>query len=114
MASLQDPEIRRRYRKALEQRKVAGYVVWKGITVEWVARNLQGYSPPDVARAMWEYVCGGGRIDQVPEKRQEWSEHPYHYDLRLGIGNRELYIETVLYDDDPDDPVIQVVSIHDA
>jgi hypothetical protein len=32
----------------------------------------------------------------------------------LEIGGHDLYIETVLVEDDPDDPTIHVVSIHDA
>jgi hypothetical protein len=32
----------------------------------------------------------------------------------MDIGGRPLYIETILIEDDPDDPTIHVVSIHDA
>jgi hypothetical protein len=32
----------------------------------------------------------------------------------MEIGGRLLYIETILVEDDPNDPTIHVVSIHDA
>jgi hypothetical protein len=32
----------------------------------------------------------------------------------LEIGGRLLYIETILPDDDPNDPTIHVVSVHDV
>ncbi len=38
----------------------------------------------------------------------------YHYDFRMEIAGRLLYIETVLIEDDPEDSIVHVVSIHDA
>ena len=55
-----------------------------------------------------------GGIGQVRETRPQWSEHPFHYDFRTNMDGRLLYIETILVEDDPDDPAIHVVSIHDA
>jgi hypothetical protein len=56
----------------------------------------------------------GGVPDQVKETRPEWSVWPFHNDLRVTLGGKNVYIETILHDDDPDDPTIQIVSIHDA
>jgi hypothetical protein len=50
----------------------------------------------------------------VPETRPEWNDRPFHYELRIPIAGRLIYVETILIDDDPTDPVIRVVSIHDA
>jgi len=63
---------------------------------------------------MFDHVANGGEIDQVPERRPEWNQYDYHYDLRISIASRLCYIETLLLDDDPKDPTIYVVSIHDA
>jgi hypothetical protein len=63
---------------------------------------------------MSRFVAGGGEIDEVRETRPEWSGHRCHYDFRVEIGGRFLYIETILVEDDLDDPTIHVVSIHDA
>lgn len=37
-----------------------------------------------------------------------------HYDFRLHLGQRFVTIETVLQDEDPDDPIIRIVSMHDV
>ena len=63
---------------------------------------------------MFRFFAAGGEIDQVPETRPQWNEQRFHYDFRMDIGGRLLYIETILVEDDPDDPTIHVVSIHDA
>jgi hypothetical protein len=63
---------------------------------------------------MYDHCRAGGAIDQVPERRSEYSHWPYHYDFRLQLARRDLYIETLLQDDNPKDPTIHVVSIHDA
>lgn len=114
MARLQDPEILARYQSALSNWYVTGYVEWKDLARDWILANLDGIKPRWVAELMWQHVQAGGEIDQVPERRPEWSDYDYHYDLRLRIADRLLYIETVLLDDDPDDPTIRIVSIHDA
>lgn len=117
MAPLTDPALLAAYGSALANYKYEGYVEWMELARNWVRRELEGYTPRAVAELMYRYVASGGDIDQVRERRPEWREHEFHYDLRLDIAGRRVYVETrLLYDDltDPDDPVIQVVSIHDA
>ena len=63
---------------------------------------------------MHDFMVAGGVPDQVKETRPEWSIWLFHYDFRCTLGGKQLYIETILQDDDPDDPTIQIVSIHDA
>jgi hypothetical protein len=63
---------------------------------------------------MYKHVEGGGEIDQVKETRPEWNDFDFHYDLRVPIGGRLRYFETLLVDGDPDDPIILVVNTHDA
>ncbi len=63
---------------------------------------------------MWKFFAAGGEIDEVRETRPEWSGRRFHYGFRIDIGGRLLYIETIVVEDAPDDPVIHVVSIHDA
>lgn len=60
-------------------------------------------------------MAAGGEIDQVVETRPQWNFWSHHYDLRLTINGRLVYVETRLkYNNpaDPDDPVIFVVNIH--
>jgi len=114
MAHLTDPAILAKFRHALSEWNCAGYITWKRIAQAWVERNLEGYTTRAVGEEMFRHVESGGGIDQVRETRPEWSERRFHYDFRLPLGGRLIYVETVLMDDDPEDPTIHVVSIHEA
>ena len=114
MAALRDPVILAQYKSALSNWKVTGYVDWKDRSRDWVRDNLAPLTAPAIAELMWRHVATGGEIDEVPESRPEWNDRASHYDLRIVIGGRRVYIETVLVDDDPEDPTVQVVSIHDV
>lgn len=114
MARLTDPAILAKFRHALSLWRFTGYVTWKPVARQWVEQNLEGWTTRAIAEEMSRFVDAGGEIDQTLETRPEWAEQRYHYDFRMEIGGRLLYIETVLIEDDPDDPGIHVVSIHDA
>jgi hypothetical protein len=114
MAPLNDTQLLIRLRSALANWHITGYIDWKDTTREWVKTNLGARKLRDLAKLMPEYVESGGEIDQVPERRPEWNDHDFHYDLRLPISGRLLYIEMLLLDRDPTDPILYVVSIHDA
>lgn len=114
MPPLTDPQILACIKRVLQNWRVTDYVTWKDVARDWVGQNLEPLTPRDVAQRMHEYVQTDGAIDQVRERRPEWSDRDFHYDFRIPIGGRVVYIETVLVDDDPTDPTIHVVSIHDA
>lgn len=114
MVPLADPVILAKFRHALEQWRFTGYVTWKAFARQWAERNLEGWTTRAIAEAIFQHVDVGGRIDQVRETRPEWTDDAYHYDFRIQIGNRLIYIETLLVEDDPSDPTVHVVSIHDA
>ncbi len=66
---------------------------------------------------MYEYVVAGGAIDEQVETRPEYFSYEFHYDLRINIGGRRVYFETVLVckdPNDPDDSMIEVVNVHEA
>jgi hypothetical protein len=105
------------YRNALRNWKVGGYVEFKKIAARWVLQELPDYSRRDIRRLLFEFVDQGGVIDEQPERRSEYTQYEFHYDLRVRIGGRAIYFETVLMcddPDDPDDPIIIVVSVHDV
>jgi hypothetical protein len=115
MAPLTDPVRLTAYRNALANWPFTGFVTWKERAAEWVRRELEGFTTKEIARLMHEHVERGGQIDEQRETR-EGLEGGYHYDLRFPVGGRWLYIETLLCfrnPEDPDDPTIRVVSIHD-
>jgi hypothetical protein len=114
MARLTDPEILAKFQHALNQWRFTGYITWKPVARQWLERNLEGFTTRSVAEDMFRFVADGGEIDRIAETRPDWSEHRFHYDFRMEIGGRLLYIETILVEDDPNDPTIHVVSIHDA
>ena len=84
----------------------------------FIRKEVDGISLDDIRKRMCEYVLDErGEIDEQPETRPAWREEfPFHYDLRLFIQDRRVYIETRLHyriPFVPDDPWIEVVNIHD-
>lgn len=114
MPPLTDPAILAMFHKVLAEWRCTGYVTAKETAVDWIADHLGGLSLQDVVRALHDFIRNGGVIDQQPERRPEWNHWPYHYDFRLTVGSRRLYVETILQDDDPKDPTVHIVSIHDV
>jgi hypothetical protein len=114
MPPLTDPAALAQFRTALANWNCTGYVTAKDVALNWIAHHLGGLSLKDVANAMQQFLQQGGIIDRVVETRPEWNDWPFHYDFRLHLGGRDVYIETLLQDDDPSDPTVHIVSIHDA
>jgi hypothetical protein len=114
MGKASDPEALELYKKTLGNWRFHGYIRWKSIPREWLDRELPGVTARQVHELMFLHVTGGGKVHQVVERRPEYVAYRFHYDLRLPISGRRIYIETVLLEDDEPDPTIVVVSIHDA
>jgi hypothetical protein len=114
MPPLTDPVILAQFQKVLAEWNCTGYVTAKEVARHWITNNLPGQNLKAIAKAMHDFLAGGGVIDQVKETRPEWNMWPYHYDFRLLLAGRNVYIETLLQDDDPNDPTVEIVSIHDA
>jgi hypothetical protein len=93
---------------------VAGYIQWREVPLRWLAANLPNVGVRLVHELMIRHVQSGGKIDQVEETRDAYLMWRFHYDLRLPISSRRVYIETVLYHvDDVEDCTIWVVNMHD-
>jgi hypothetical protein len=114
MPPLTDPAMLHMFRRVLAEWRYTGYVTATDRVLDWIADQLGGLELRDVAKALNDFVVAGNTIDQQPERRPEWDIWPFHYDFRLMIGIRHLCIETILQDDDPNDPTIHIVSIHDV
>src|SRR5271163_4048100 len=114
MPPLTDPNILAQFLAVLANWNYTDYVTAKPLVLQWIANNLGGLTLKDVAKAMNDFCRTGGVIDQVPERRLEYASWPYHYDFRLQLAGKKIYIETILQDDDPTDPTIRIVSIHDV
>jgi hypothetical protein len=114
MPPLTDPVVLDQFRAVLANWNYTGYVTAKDLALDWIAKHLGGLALKDVAKAMHDFLQQGGAIDQIRETRPEWDHWPFHYDFRLPLGGRDLYIEVLMQDDDPRDPTVHVVSIHDV
>jgi len=114
MRPLTDPVILAQFGAVLSNWNFTGYVTAKDVVLDWIADNLGGLTLKHVAETMHDYFQQGEVIDQVSETRLEWSAWPFHYDFRFQLAGRDVYVETILIDDDPEDPTIHIVSIHDV
>ena len=114
MPPLTNAELLAKFRHALREWNCTGYITWKRVAREWVEKNLEGFTTRAIGEEMYRHAMTGGEIDHVKESREEWSDRRFHYDFRIPVEGRLLYIETVLIEDNPDDPMIHVVSIHDV
>ena len=117
MARLTDEDRLSAYTDALSNWAYDGYVRFElsETAFKWIRANLDGVTLRDLARLMFEHVEGGGSIDEVEEKRPEWSEYEYHYDLRFSVQGVKVYVESRLEYEPPfkpDQPVVIVVNVH--
>lgn len=62
-----------------------------------------------------DFVAGGGDVVQVEEKRPEYDDRPFYYKVILPVAGFQhgLFVEIVLLDDDPDVPMVRIVSCHE-
>ena len=118
MPPLTDPERLAAYRDALGNWKYDGFIQFEltDQSLQWIRQELKEVLLKEIGRLMHEYVVSGGIIDEVPEKREDWSEqHEFHHDLRFTIEGKSTYIETRLNYRLPivrDESWILVVNIH--
>lgn len=104
------------YRNALGNWKYDDFIRFKKRALLWL-RNELACDLREIRHCLYEHVKGGGTIDEQPERRPEWDDHEFHYDLRVLINGRMIYFETLLYvedPNDPDDPYVEVVNVHDV
>ena len=112
MPPLDDEEIAAKLRLAFEE-SGSGCVQWKRLAAEWARRNLEGITQQAVNELILRHIASNGRIDQVVETREEYRHHAYHYDFRIPILERIIYIETVLSEQRMG-PVVTIANIRDV
>ena len=113
MPPLREASIIAKFRLAFEER-TSGGVLWLPLPGWWIRKNLDGYTAKEIDGLIQDHIAAGGEIDQVVETREEYRlRHEYHYDFRISIGGKLIYIETVL-DEIRMGPRVTVVNVHDA
>ena len=103
-----------------------GQILWDDRADERARSDpeLQGLTPEAIRRMLHDFVNGGGRLDLRQETRQEWlaanADRPPHYrdswyraviDVP-GLFAKGLFVEARLFDDDPQDPWVEIVNAH--
>ena len=82
----------------------------------WIRQDIGNMTLKEIGRCLFEYVESGGEIDEVRERRPEWSDqYEFHHDLRFLIHDRPVYLETRLHHRlpfSPDESWILVVNVH--
>jgi hypothetical protein len=85
---------------------------------------LQGLTPEGIRRLLHDFVCRGGRLDERLEARPDWlqanaSRPSYYRDFWFravvpapGLFPKGLFVEVRLFDDDPQDPWVEIVNAH--
>src|SRR5438105_15537826 len=88
------------YKNALRNWKYRGYIRFKPVAQEWLAKELPLYTLREIARLLNEYVEAEGVIEEQAERRPEYVSFEFHYDLRVNFGGRRIYFETILLCED--------------
>jgi hypothetical protein len=114
VAPLKHPGLLDKFLEALKDWNCGGVIEWKPAASEWLSKNLECLSQKAIGKLMWQHVADGGEIDQVVETREPYRDcRRFHYDFRVPITGRVIYVETLLLDTKAG-PTIYVVSIHNA
>lgn len=76
--------------------------------------SLSGLTEEGVESLLQEYIAQGGSIDRRAEKR---TEYPQDFWYRVIVPMKQfkhgLFIEIILVDEDPEAPIVQIVSVHE-
>jgi len=92
----------------------SGGVQWKPKPAsEWLRRELEGYSEPEINDLVYDHILNGGKILVAAESREEFLHCKCHYDFHISLpdSSKILYIETTLMDARMG-PLVTVVNVH--
>lgn len=116
MAAPRDPTEHALVVKAITCR-VSGCCEWDEKSAQIFRYNppLSNLTPEGVKDELIDHVDNGGEVVQVDQTRPEYKDRPFYYKVIVPMqGLRHgLFIEIVLDDDDPDLPVVRIVSGHE-
>jgi len=105
---------------------IFGQIQWDDRANEQARSNpdLQGLTPEGIRRLLHDFVCGGGRLDERrevrPDRLQANVDRPAYYrDFWYravipvsGLFPNGLFVEVRLFDDEAQDPWVEVVNAH--
>ena len=95
---------------------VSGFVDWGPKGYANTQRNLArlGLTPEGAWELAVDFVRQGGQITQRTEKRREYCDREYYYRVVFPFDGvpRGIFVELVVVQDDPDDPIVHIVNAH--
>jgi hypothetical protein len=105
---------------------IFGQIQWDDGADERARNNpdLQGLMPEGIRRMLHDFVCDGARLDERREERPTWLEanadRPGYYRdfwyraliTAPDLFQNGLFVEVRLFDDDPQDPWVEIVNAH--
>ena len=105
---------------------IFGQIQWDDRSDEQARSNpdLQGLTPEGIRRLLHDFVLAGGRLDERREARPAWlqanADRPayyreYWYRAVVPVPDlfpNGLFVEVRLFDDDPQDPWVEIVNAH--
>ena len=112
MPRLRDDDLIARLQLAFEESSSGG-VKWKRYAGEWVRANLETFTQEAVNDLILQHIKASGEVDQVTETREEYRHEKCHFDFRIPILERRVYVETVLHEEKMG-PIVTIVNIHDV
>jgi hypothetical protein len=100
--------------------RVLGHIQWKDAAARRMRddRGLEGLTLRGIRAVLRQFVLDGHSLQARRETRAEFLEErpndPYWYRALLPIPGLpgELFVEVVLADDDPEEPWVEIVSVH--
>ncbi len=105
---------------------IFGQIQWDDRADERARSNpdLQGLTPEGVRRLLHDFVCGGSHLDERREVCPDWldanTDRPTYYrDFWYravvpvpGLFPKGLFVEVRFFDDDAQDPWVEIVNAH--
>lgn len=105
-------------RAILFGRTFAGYLEWQRRTLLRIREQppYANFTADDLKQRLCEYVeQSPSCLVQVAEKRSEYQDRQFYYKVIVPVEELSagLFVEMILVDRDPDDPVVWIVNMHE-
>lgn len=105
-------------RAILFGRTFAGYLEWQRRILLRIREHppYATFTADDLKQRLCEFVKQSpSSLIQVAEKRLEYPDRQYYYKVILPVDELPtgLFVEMILVDRDPDDPVVWIVNVHE-
>lgn len=102
------------------QSGIFGHIQFKPAAAELIRRDpdLKEFTPARIQELLRRFVLDGNSLDARMETRQEYlaeqPDHPFWYRAVMPVTGmpRGLFIELIIFDDDPEEPWVEIVSVH--